>query len=158
MSELIVNGQKVVFKAHKDNEQVSIELDGEKYSFSLAGSSQNALILKEGDSLFPVPIKSYKNSTYLIVGGKDVLVKSVSARKKKKGEGEGHMLSPMPGKIITVLVKSGDVVKKGDTLLIMEAMKMEHAIKASKDGKVIKVFFEEGEQIEGGIELVEMEN
>ncbi|RLA61860.1 MAG: acetyl-CoA carboxylase biotin carboxyl carrier protein subunit [Epsilonproteobacteria bacterium] len=68
------------------------------------------------------------------------------------------MLSPMPGKIITVLVKSGDVVKKGDTLLIMEAMKMEHAIKASKDGKVIKVFFEEGEQIEGGIELVEMEN
>jgi len=157
MSEMLVNGQKITFKAHKESGEVSIELDGLSFTFSLAGNSQNGLILKSENSLFQVPIKTTGEKTQLIVGGKDVVLSS-STRKKKKGEGEGHMLSPMPGKILSVLVNVGDEIKKGDTVLIMEAMKMEHPIKASKDGKVIKVFFKEGEQIEGGIELVEMEN
>jgi 3-methylcrotonyl-CoA carboxylase alpha subunit len=157
MSELMINGQKVAFKSNRAFEEVSIDLEGKSYSFNLAGTTPNGLILKMGERLFQVPIVSKREDTHLIVGGKDVLLKSAS-RKKKKGEGEGHMLSPMPGKILSVLVKSGDSVKKGDTLLIMEAMKMEHAIKASKDGIVVKVFFEEGQQVEGGIELVEMEN
>lgn len=158
MSELLINGQKVAYKTTKIKELVSIEIGGKSYSFSLAGVTQSGLILKMGDRLFSVPIKTHGKNTYLIVGGKDVLLKSASGKKKKKGEGEGHMLSPMPGKILSVLIKAGAMVKKGDTLLIMEAMKMEHAIKASKDGKVLKVFFKEGDQIEGGIELLEMES
>ena len=158
MSELMINGLKVAFKTSRANDGLSIDLEGKSYSFSYAGTTPNGLILKMGERLFQVPIMTQGENTHLIVGGKDVLLKSASSRKKKKGEGEGHMLSPMPGKILSVLVKSGDSVKKGDTLLIMEAMKMEHAVKASKDGTVVKVFFEEGQQIAGGIELVEMEN
>jgi len=63
----------------------------------------------------------------------------------------------MPGKIFRVLVKAGDVVKAGQTLLVLEAMKMEHAIKAPLDGKVKQVLFAEGQQVSGGAALVTME-
>ena len=51
----------------------------------------------------------------------------------------GGLVAPMPGKVIDLKVKVGSKVKKGDTLVILEAMKMEHQVKASEDGKVTKV-------------------
>jgi biotin carboxyl carrier protein len=63
----------------------------------------------------------------------------------------------MPGKIFKVLLKEGDSVKIGDIILIMEAMKMEHAIKANKDGVVSKILFGEGEQVSGNSALCELE-
>ena len=66
----------------------------------------------------------------------------------------GGYLSPMPGKIISVKVEEGKVVKGGDVLIIMEAMKMEHTIVASDDGVVEKVLVEEGEQVDADAPLV----
>lgn len=157
MSEMLVNGQKVAFNIDKKNGKAVITLGPKTFDVSLAGISLENLVLKVGDSLFQVPLKTHKEKAYLIIGGKDVLIESPS-KVKKKGEAEGHMLSPMPGKILRLMVSAGDEIKKGDTLLIMEAMKMEHKVKASKNGKVLKVFYAEGEQVEGGIELVEMES
>lgn len=55
--------------------------------------------------------------------------------------------TPLPGIILKVLVKVGDTVKKGDTLLIMEAMKMENNIMADKAGKVVQVKVREGDNV-----------
>jgi acetyl/propionyl-CoA carboxylase alpha subunit len=63
-------------------------------------------------------------------------------------------VAPMPGKILRVLVSAGDSVETGSTLVIMEAMKMEHAIKASHAGKVAEVRVRVGDQVEGGQLLV----
>jgi acetyl/propionyl-CoA carboxylase alpha subunit len=63
-------------------------------------------------------------------------------------------VAPMPGKILRVLVAAGDAVETGTTLVIMEAMKMEHAIKASHGGKVAEVRVQAGDQVEGGQLLV----
>src|SRR3990167_10563157 len=52
------------------------------------------------------------------------------------GESDGSILSPMPGKIVSVSVKAGDTVTNGQTLLVLEAMKMEHALAAPFDGVV----------------------
>jgi 3-methylcrotonyl-CoA carboxylase alpha subunit len=71
-------------------------------------------------------------------------------------EGGGHLRAPMPGTVISVLVKEGDVVTAGAPLLVMEAMKMEHTIKAPAAGKVARVFFKAGEQVKEGAELVEI--
>jgi 3-methylcrotonyl-CoA carboxylase alpha subunit len=62
----------------------------------------------------------------------------------------------MPGKILKILVKEGQVVEAGTPILVMEAMKMEHTIKASKAGKIEKIHFKEGEQVAGGVELVKL--
>ncbi len=72
-------------------------------------------------------------------------------------DGGGHhggLTAPMPGKIIAISVKAGDKVKGGDTLLVMEAMKMEHTITAPSDGTVEEVFFDVGDQVTDGAELI----
>src|SRR3546814_14880543 len=74
-----------------------------------------------------------------------------------QGEGGGHaggLTAPMPGKIISISVKAGDTVKGGDALLVMEAMKMEHTITAPADGTVQEVFFQVGDQVSEGAELI----
>ena len=53
-------------------------------------------------------------------------------------------------------MEKNDEVKKGQVLLIMEAMKMEHSIVAQEDGKITKVFFQEGDYVEGDRELLEI--
>jgi len=66
----------------------------------------------------------------------------------------GHLTAPMPGKIIAIHVKAGDTVKRGDAILVMEAMKMEHTLTAAQDGKVQEVCYSLGEQVAEGVELV----
>jgi acetyl/propionyl-CoA carboxylase alpha subunit len=63
-------------------------------------------------------------------------------------------VAPMPGKVLRVLVSPGDAVETDATLVIMEAMKMEHAIKAAHAGKVADVRVRAGDQVEGGQLLV----
>ncbi len=72
-------------------------------------------------------------------------------------EGAGHLRAPMPGTVISVMVKTGDTVTVGAPLLVMEAMKMEHTIKAPTAGTVAQVFFKVGELVKEGAELVEIE-
>ena len=66
----------------------------------------------------------------------------------------GGLIAPMPGKVIDLKVKVGTKVKKGDTLVILEAMKMEHQVKASEDGKVAKLLVKKDEQLENGALLM----
>ncbi len=61
--------------------------------------------------------------------------------------------APMPGNILSVNVKSGDVVKSGDTLMILEAMKMENEILAPADGTIDQVFVQKGSTVETGAAL-----
>ena len=67
------------------------------------------------------------------------------------------MVSPMPGKILKLFIAQGMRVKKGDALLVMEAMKMEHTIKAIENGVVKKILYCEGDQVEGGVDLFDFE-
>ena len=70
---------------------------------------------------------------------------------------EGGLIAPMPGKVIDVKVKKGSKVKAGDTLVIIEAMKMEHAIKATETGKIAKVMIKHNDQVDNGATLLVLE-
>ena len=72
--------------------------------------------------------------------------------------GEGGLNAPMPGTILEVHVKEGQRVREGQTLLVMEAMKMEHRIQAPKSGEVVKLNFSEGDRVDMGATLVELGN
>ena len=61
-------------------------------------------------------------------------------KKSKSSTQNGSVLSPMPGKISKVMVHEKDLVKLGQVLVVMEAMKMEYTLKADVDGQVAKVF------------------
>jgi 3-methylcrotonyl-CoA carboxylase alpha subunit len=67
------------------------------------------------------------------------------------------LASPMPGKVVVVNVAAGDAVAAGTTLLVLEAMKMEHAIKAPVDGTVTAVHYNVGDQVDEGVDLLAFE-
>ena len=69
----------------------------------------------------------------------------------------GRLASPLPGSVIQVLVGAGDTVAKGQALMIVEAMKMEHTISAPRAGKVSQIYFAAGEQVAEGAQLLEFE-
>ena len=69
---------------------------------------------------------------------------------------EGGLSALMPGTILEVLVKEGQRVREGQTLLVMEAMKMEHRILAPKAGEVLAVNFAAGDRVDMGATLVEL--
>jgi biotin carboxyl carrier protein len=65
--------------------------------------------------------------------------------------------APMPGLVLSINVKEGDSVSKGDGLLVLEAMKMENLIKAQSEGKVKKIFVSTGAKVEKNQPMIEME-
>ena len=68
----------------------------------------------------------------------------------------GRLTAPMPGKILSFSVKAGDLVKKGQPLAVMEAMKMEHTIAAPADGVVEELLYAPGDQVTEGSELLKI--
>ncbi len=82
---------------------------------------------------------------------------STSDRRGGDISGKKVVSAPLPGKIISVNVKKGDFVKKGDLLLILEAMKMENEIFASTDGKIVDILVSPGDYVSTGDKMIVME-
>ena len=89
----------------------------------------------------------YDGETYVID------VNEIAARARARHR-DHSATAPMPGVVLKILVKPGDVVTKGTPLVILEAMKMEHVIAAHSDGAVSSVNCHEGEMVQAGVELV----
>ena len=71
--------------------------------------------------------------------------------------GAGALITQMPGKVVKLMKKEGDKVAKGETVLILEAMKMENEIKSGADGIIKSVNVKEGQALEAGFLMVEIE-
>ena len=79
------------------------------------------------------------------------------AAKPAAGGAKSGVKSPLPGVILDIKVNVGDEVKKGQTLIILEAMKMENSINADKDGKIAAINVSKGESVLEGTDLVIIE-
>jgi biotin carboxyl carrier protein len=96
---------------------------------------------------------------FVRLGAMDFVLDRESATRSRGGRAQtGGLESPMPGVVTRVLVAAGEAVKKGQPLLAIEAMKMEHLIRAPHDGRVKAIRARAGEMVAGGVPLVEMED
>lgn len=91
------------------------------------------------------------------VASASVAPKVAKAPKAKEKQGSVKINSPMPGKILNVKAKEGDSVKKGDVIILLEAMKMENEIVASQDGVLASVNVAVGDAVEAGDVLATLE-
>jgi biotin carboxyl carrier protein len=80
-----------------------------------------------------------------------------AAKKSKSGGAERLVKSPMPGRVVKILVQKGDEVEPGQPLMVIEAMKMENEIKAKAKGKVLEVHAVAGATVEGNAKLITLE-
>ena len=93
--------------------------------------------------------KSVKSPNESTVIGKDVSI-AESRDIKRENVPEGSIIAPMPGKITEIRVKIGDVVKEGDVLIVLEAMKMENEIISPKNGTVRDIKVDAGDTVNRG--------
>jgi len=108
------------------------------------GQAQFAHVAKVGDSW------------WIHLDGRIHVVNGHETGSADSSAGEGGLTAPMPGTILEIYAKAGQRVREGQTLLVMEAMKMEHRIQAPKAGEVLSVNFSEGDRVDMGATLVEL--
>ena len=122
----------------------TVTVNGQKYDVSVAekDASGAAVAQKPQSAAAPAPAP---------VASKPVA--EAPKTEVKSGAGKAT-IAPMAGKIISLLVKEGDTVKRGQALLVLEAMKLENDIVAPQDGKVEKILVQVGKLVETGEELV----
>ena len=144
---LLPSGKPERVKWIRDSQGVWIETSNGYFGYEVRkthnddGLAQYALIRRKHAGLI--------QGLSFLKAGEEVDV--AGGARQKKGL---KVKSQMPGKIIRILVKPGDDVKKGQALLVMEAMKMENEIKASQDGVIKDVKVAEGQAVETGAEMI----
>ena len=153
--------------AYQINEDGSYNFSSEKLIPQIEYTDDGFTLLKLNDKSYFVEIvsKSQNEFEFLFNGiSYNFRVETPFSLERKKnlvsqlGESSTVRLkAPMPGKILEVLVKTGDVVKAGDTILILEAMKMQNAILASSKGIIKKVHVKEGDTTSKSDLLIELE-
>lgn len=141
--------------------------NSKELSFGIETTSDGFTAMTVNGVTYPVEIISQHQNEYeLLVNGVSYLfsIESPFSLQRKKllstlsnESSTIRLKAPMPGKILDVLVKTGDAVKVGDTLLILEAMKMQNAILASTKGIIKKVLVKKGDTTSKSDLLIELE-
>jgi len=139
----------------------SFTIRGNKYDVELQNIEDNIAEIEVNGSKYEVEIhKEIKTSKTPKLVRQRVIPTGDSDRAKTskptERKGAGRIKAPLPGIILEIKVKVGDTVKIGDTLLIMEAMKMENNIKADTEGKISEIKVNTGDSVLEGDLLVEI--
>jgi len=150
------DGQKVrQLRVVFNPEQCRIECDGKPYNIGKIECSANGYDVMIDENSVSAKIVAAANGRYVVFSGYSVFVESHRWGDNAGAvSNDGGLHSPMPGKVVDVLVTANQNVKKGQALMILEAMKMEHTIKSPFDGKVVEIFYKTGEQVGEGVELL----
>ncbi len=150
--------QAVRVTVHYRADGVLLELPGEDGPLPAAGEIDAAgdLIANLGGvRLKATIVRSGEEITVIAAGASHrLLLDDPAARAETQEPESGSLKSPMPGKVIAVSAEAGDVVRRGAALMVVEAMKMEHAIIAPGDGTIARVHYGVGEQVEEGATLI----
>ncbi|NCG00788.1 MAG: biotin/lipoyl-binding protein [Euryarchaeota archaeon] len=128
---------------HLGEHRATVEPDGRLRIQLASGGSALATVAKVDDTW------------WIHFEGHTFCLERIEPGASQSGE-EGGLTAPMPGKVLDVLVQVGQIVEAGQTLMILEAMKMEHRILASTSGHITGIHFTAGEQVQQGSVLLEM--
>jgi biotin carboxyl carrier protein len=135
-------------------------IDGTPTSFREIRRDGILVALEVDGSLVPVRSVRGGNRAFVWCAGEVFEVRRAPGRpprtRSAAGESHGGLVAPMPGRIRKTLVRPGEEVSRGQVVLVLEAMKMEHAIRAPKDGVVIEIAHREGDLVEAGTVLAEI--
>jgi len=151
----------------RNEDNIIMTIDGEIFEADVQNINPNVYSFIHNNTSIEAEIQDgAKNKEYVINTMMEVYETTVIDAESKyqmargKGTGsddENSISSPMPGLIVKILVKEGDEVKAGDTVVIVSAMKMESEYKVKQDRKIIEVCVKEGDNIDSNQPLVIVE-
>lgn len=155
---------KVMFGTHT----LEITPTGDSYAATLNDRTVNVQIVRADSGRLDLLVDGKRVTAYVssdlakrwvtLNGQTMLLTKTSGAKPGVRHDYAGGLTAPMPGQVRSVTVSEGETVKKGQTLLTMEAMKMEIRIQALKDGRVKTLHVQQGQTVEREQILMEMED
>lgn len=147
---------------HLPTGAIQVSLEGRAIEVDAFGSGASTHVSVEGRGV-DLWLEGAPPEVGIVAGGRRFYARVESERSRDmvglsrhKTQGAGLVKTPMPGRVIKVLVKEGDEVKVGQPLVVVEAMKMENELGAERDGVVKKIFVSPGATVEGGARLLEI--
>ena len=129
-------------------------------AFTVTPVSAGVYRVDDGTRRWTVAVAGPPDARWVFVNGRVAIVDAAPeapGRGRKAGSGHDSMAAPMPATVVTILVEPGATVAKGDTLIVLEAMKMELPVRAPRDGVVKTVACRTGELVQPGVNLLEFE-
>ncbi|MGF6271846.1 3-methylcrotonyl-CoA carboxylase alpha subunit [Massilia sp. UYP11] len=133
-----------------------IDLDKQHQRIELVSQNDAELALRLGETAVHGAVRRDGDTFHVFSGGHHhtLTYNDPMAHAGETESAGGRLTAPMPGKVVAVLAQSGETVAKGEPLVIMEAMKMEHTISAPSDGLVEEVLYQVGDQVADGAPLL----
>lgn len=131
------------------------KIGGNEYGVWIKSIDENIAKIEVNGTPYEVELEREQKTTKTPTLVRKVVPSREEKIEKKEGGSATPIKAPLPGKIMTLKVAKGDIVKKGDVLLIMEAMKMENNVLATKDGVVEKIIVQPGDTVLEGDVLIE---
>jgi 3-methylcrotonyl-CoA carboxylase alpha subunit len=140
-------------------EQFFVTYDNNEYTINAHEIKPGQLQIQLGDRMIKCVITEGEESKFVFVDGDVYQVKRIelTGRKKTTEKKPGDLNSPISGKVVSVKVKEGQLVKKNTVIMVIEAMKMEYLIRAPYQGIVKKIYFKDNDQVEIGETTAEFE-
>ena len=159
------------FAFDHSSETIPIDLvpSGKSYRATIGEKTVDVEILQAKDGKLDLLIDGKRVTAYVssdnakrwvTVNGQTFVLTKPAAGAQRRSTGHDHtseLIAPMPGQVRAVNVVEGETVTKGQTLLVLEAMKMEIRIQAPRDGKVMKLLVKQGQTVEREQILIEIE-
>ena len=163
--EYPVSDQVFDYRVETQGETVRVNLDGNELELAITTQDGQEGRCRTPDGNSHAFFWAWtRNALHLWVDGQLFIFERVEGRRQVnrgslgRGSGGGSdIVAPMPGKVEQILVQPGDSVERGQTLIIMESMKMELEIAAPRAGVVKRVAVEQGAQVDKGMRLLELE-
>jgi biotin carboxyl carrier protein len=161
-----VRGVRLEFAGEADAREVRLEegaawIDGTRVSYREIRRGGALVALEIGEEVLPVRVARQGDRAFVWCAGsvfelRRAAGRAVRPRPGTAAESPAGLVAPMPGRIRKTLVRRGEEVAKGQVVLVLEAMKMEHAIRAPQDGVVSRLDHQEGDLVEAGTILAEI--
>jgi biotin carboxyl carrier protein len=163
--DVVVDGKTHRLELIRGHTTWLCKVDGEEIEVDAALTARDVLSVLVGGKAYEVKReRSLQGDLHLVIGSARYAVdvqdpRSLRTRRAAGSADAGpqRLTAPMPGKIVRILVAAGDVVKAGQGIIVMEAMKMQNEMKSPKDGKVQKILTSEGSTVNPGDTLAVIE-
>ena len=161
MDKISIGSNTYEAKLRRTGSEFKLTIDDENYEGEFLRKNNGLVQLFIGDTRSIGFSERNGNEIYVHVNGMNYLIRRESGAVKDTSfeeESDDTVLSPITGKLLDKKAKTGDSVRKGDVVVILEAMKMEHRLKAPRDGTLSKLTSAEiGGQIKEGELMFELE-
>jgi biotin carboxyl carrier protein len=153
--EVTIDGQKHRLELERAEPGWRCQLDGHEIEVDAVLTRRDVLSILVGGKAFEIKRERTATDTHLWVGSTRYLAelrdpRSLRGRKGADEMGPRKLLAPMPGKVVRVLVREEQPVEAGQSILVVEAMKMQNEIKSPKKGIVQKIVAAQGANVNAG--------